>query len=237
MLHSHTIIKKWKRFINSDNSVSVTGFYNRLDGEWDLHIGEMLNFELGSNFFGIVSNYNYTPKDFNINVGLSANTYNRTHSSVGIPSFEIDSYTNKGTKNEVSSYAKAEWTLGNFTLFGDTQLRHVVFKYDGNVALDNQDWSFFNPKAGLTYNLNKSNKFYGSVGKSHREPTRSDMFGGEDDLITFNEVTPEEVLDYEIGYNLTKSNFVLNVITGKSFFLAYLSSFIQPSLLAQPSNS
>jgi len=57
---------EWKKYINSDNKFSVTGFYNRLDGDWDLYVGDMLNFGLGSNFYGIVSNYNYTPKDFNI---------------------------------------------------------------------------------------------------------------------------------------------------------------------------
>jgi len=197
----------YKNVLNSTSRINTTIFYNRLDGNWDLYWDDMLNFRLGSNFYGIISNYNYTPTNFDINVGVSANGYNRDHSMVVLPDTETLIYDNTGTKNEFSAYGKIKYDLDALTLFADAQVRNVNFKYDGDVNLDEQTWNFFNPKIGLTYNVSNNFKLYTTLGKSHREPTRSDMFGGEDNLIEFIEVTPEEVLDYELGINYSSENF------------------------------
>jgi len=205
----------YKNRLNSTNRISTSIFYNRLDGDWDLYIGEMLNFRLGSNFAGIISNYNYTPENFDINVGVNANFYERDHWSFGIPSYDILPYENTGTKNEYSTYFKVKYDLDALTLFADMQYRYVTFDYTQHIKngelypfkLTQQDWSFFNPKIGLTYNVSDNFKLYTTLGKAHREPTRSDMFGGEDDLITFSDVTPEEVLDYELGVNYSSRKF------------------------------
>jgi iron complex outermembrane receptor protein len=209
------VMLEYKRFINSDNDISLTGFYNRLDGEWDLYVGDMLNFGLGSNFYGLISNYNYSPNKFDINVGVSANGYNRDHSMVVLPDSDFKIYDNTGYKNEISTYGKVKYDLDVLTLFADVQYRYVTFDYKQKIKdgvpyafdLTKQDWSFFNPKIGLTYNVSDNLKFYTTLGKSNREPTRSDMFGGEDDLVTFEEVIPEEVLDYELGVNYTSPKF------------------------------
>lgn len=193
-----------KRF-NTTNKISGTVFYNRLDGDWDLLDGDMLNFGLYSNFYGLIGNYNTKPKDFDINVGISTNFYDRHHSMVVLPDTDLKIYSNVGNKNEYSTYGKVKYNLGKFTLFGDLQYRYVTFVYDGYVPMDDQTWSFFNPKGGLTYTINPNINIYGSIGQSHREPTRSDMFGGWDDLIEFVAVTPEEVVDYEVGINYNKN--------------------------------
>lgn len=205
------IMLEYKQRFSSISSLSVTAFYNKLDGEWDLYVGDMLNFGLGSNFYGLISNFNYTPNDFNINVGVSGNKYNRNHSMIIFPDSSTDIYNNTGFKNEFSSYGKMEWNKKLFTLFADLQVRFVEFKYDGDVDLETQNWNFFNPKAGATFNVTNKAKIYGSVGQSHREPTRSDMFGGEDNLIEFLNLSPEEVIDYEFGYRLATSTFRLDV--------------------------
>ena len=197
----------YKNRLNSTNRISTSIFYNRLDGDWDLYVGDMLNFRLGSNFAGIISNYNYTPENFDINVGVNANFYERDHSMVVLPDTDFDIYDNTGTKNEVGTYGKVKYDLDVLTLFADAQVRYVTFDYDGDVELVKQTWTFFNPKIGLTYNVSDNFKFYTTLGKAHREPTRSDMFGGEDNLIEFVDVTPEEVLDYELGVNYTSKKF------------------------------
>jgi iron complex outermembrane receptor protein len=198
---------EYKNRLNSTNRLRTSIFYNRLEGDWDLYVGDMLNFRLGSNFAGIISNYNYSPDKFDINIGVNANTYKRDHSMVIKPQTHIGLYSNTGKKNEIGAYGKVKYDLDVLTLFADAQIRHVNFKYDGDVDLAKQTWTFFNPKIGLTYNVSDNFKFYTTLGKSNREPTRSDMFGGEDNLVEFIDVTPEEVLDYELGVNYASKKF------------------------------
>jgi iron complex outermembrane receptor protein len=203
------IMLEYSKRFNSKNSLSTTIFYNRLNGEWDLTLEDKLNFRLQSNFYGVISNYNLKAKNSEYNFGISANKYDREHSMIIFPDANTDIYNNTGFKNEISSYVKGKFDIEKFTLFGDLQIRNATFTYDGGVPLDKQEWTFFNPKFGLSYNYTKNTNFYLSVGKSSREPTRSDMFGGEDNLIEFVDVTPEEVIDYEMGINYRSSNFVI----------------------------
>ena len=58
-----------------------------------------------------------------------------------------------------------------------------------------EDYSFFNPKAGVTYKLNPSNQFYFSYGKAHREPSRTDF--------RENITTAEKLDDFELGWRFT----------------------------------
>ena len=203
------IMVEYSKRFNSNNSLSTTVFYNRLNGEWDLNVGDKLNFRLHSNFYGVIGNYNLKFKNTDLNFGVSGNKYDRNHSMVILPDTDFEYYNNTGFKNEMSSYVKGKFDLDKITLFGDLQVRNSTFTYNGDVPLEKQEWTFFNPKFGLTYNYTKNTSYYMSVGKSQREPTRSDMFGGEDNLIEFVDVTPEEVIDYELGINYKTSNFVL----------------------------
>lgn len=192
-----------------------TVYYNRLDGNWDLDLQPLgagdtvLNYGLGSNLYGAMSNYQYKRNDFKMNVGVHANKYDRTHNMSILPSIDTLLYTNTGYKDELSSFLKLSYDIDKFTLFGDIQARSVVFRYNGLTPMDDVNWNFINPKTGISYNISDSLRYYMSVGKSSREPTRTDMFGGEDDLITFIPVSPETVTDYEIGMNTTTENLVL----------------------------
>jgi len=224
---------EYKKRFNSENTLSTTVFYNRLDGEWDLYVGDMLNFGLGSNFYGMVGNYNYTPENYDINLGISTNRYDRNHTmSFPLENLDLDFkwYDNTGFKNEYSGYLKVKRDIDILTVYGDLQYRYVTFKYDGDVEMEAQDWSFLNPKVGLMFNLNKETNFYASLGLSHREPTRSDMFGsydrdengkilsyikggglnsGADNLEGLIPVIPERVIDYEVGINQKMKDFTL----------------------------
>jgi iron complex outermembrane receptor protein len=71
------------------------------------------------------------------------------------------------------------------------------------------NWTFFNPKGGITYNYSNKVNYYLSVGQSHREPTRNDMFGGQDNLVTLNIIKPEQVIDYELGSNIKTNRLSL----------------------------
>jgi iron complex outermembrane receptor protein len=67
--------------------------------------------------------------------------------------------------------------------------------------MDKLNWNFFMPKVGLTYNASNTLKYYASVGTSKREPTRTNLFGGADNLVQLTSIKPEQVVDYELGVN------------------------------------
>jgi iron complex outermembrane receptor protein len=203
------IMLSHKTRYDEHNNSNIGFFYNTLDGDWDLNVGDKLNFRLNSHFYGFITNYNYNKNNTDINVGVSGNGYYRDHSMVILPDGQTDIYSNRGRKNELSGYFKYKYDINKLTLFGDAQVRYVDFNYRGDTPLEVQEWLFFNPKVGATYNFSDNFNVYGSVGKAHREPTRSDMFGGEDNLVEFIDVTPEEVLDYELGVNLQSGDVTL----------------------------
>lgn len=174
-------------------------FYNRLDGAYDYAMDGTQNTFLKSNFLGVVNNLNYKVNNTKIDFGLSANTYTRFHN------YFDSSFNNKGVKNDVSTYIKISQQLDNLTLTLDLQERFVNFNYYGNTQLPDGKikWNFFNPKFAVNYKFNNSTNLYAGVGQAYREPTRTNMFMGNDFLVDgfFNNVQPEKVIDYEFGIN------------------------------------
>jgi iron complex outermembrane receptor protein len=67
------------------------------------------------------------------------------------------------------------------------------------VAIEPIRWTFFNPKIGVRHE-----RFYFSAGVSRREPTRTDLFQGEDNATFAHDlhaVHPERLLDLEAGWD------------------------------------
>jgi iron complex outermembrane receptor protein len=192
-------VQNIKKF-GSRSALTSTAYYNRLDGVWGMFADSvnLMNFGLGSNFYGLINNYSLNLNKLNINVGAIVNNYNREH-SMHFNRDTINLYTNNGIKRELSGYVKASYDINRFTLYADAQIRNVNFKYNGDVSMNDLNWTFFNPKGGINFRQNKNISYYVSVGQSHREPTRTDMFGGMDNLVSLNIITPEQVTDYELG--------------------------------------
>jgi iron complex outermembrane recepter protein len=226
------IMVEYSKRFNSKNSLSTTVFYNRLNGEWDLNVGDKLNFRLHSNFYGVIGNYNLKGNNTDYNFGISANKYDRNHSMVILPDSDFERYNNTGFKNEMSTYIKGKFDIDKFTLFGDLQLRNSTFTYNGDVPMENQEWTFFNPKAGITYNVNNNTNYYVSVGKSEREPTRLNLFGeydegvlvsAADNLVELINIKPEKVIDYELGINYKSPNFILQ---GNIYYMDFSNEIV-----------
>ena len=93
------------RVINRNSKITNTVFYNRLDGVWDLSLESLgagtdkIKYQLGSNFGGAISNYNYTKDNLRIDIGVSGNQYARTHSGSIYPDTKELLYKNTGSKN------------------------------------------------------------------------------------------------------------------------------------------
>jgi iron complex outermembrane receptor protein len=214
---------QYVRSLNKNSTITTTAYYNRLDGLWGMFVDptnpvDLVKYKLGSNFYGLMSNYHLQVNKLSLNVGVHANSYDRTHGG-NLDSLKL--YTNTGTKTEYSAYSKIGYTIGKFNLFGDIQVRNVSFSYIGDTSIAKLNWTFINPKGGITYNASNNTNYYFSVSQSHREPTRSDMFGGYDNLSTQAKanlypfvstsqqkiITPEQVIDYELGSNVNFRKF------------------------------
>ena len=109
-------------------------------------------------------------------------------------------YENQGIKKEGSFFAKATQTLSEgFTGFIDLQLRSIGYQVSGQIAGPasfsvDDNFVFFNPKAGLTYEVASGQKLYFSYAKAQREPNRTDYENGNP--------KPEKLDDFELGWRI-----------------------------------
>jgi iron complex outermembrane receptor protein len=118
-------------------------------------------------------------------------------------------YNGNGKKIDASSFAKATYRLnGHLSLYLDLQSRYVSYKTTGtnsDVApfLIDKHYNFFNPKAGVSYNISENNNLYFSYARANREPNRDDFENNAD-------VKPEQLNDFELGWRHTSNVFSLN---------------------------
>lgn len=211
--------------ISRSSSLQSSIYYTFLKGNYGFDYNnflglpstdELYNYAFQSNFVGFFSNYTFSKKQFNLTTGLHGNIYNRQHTGSEKSLGQL--YQNTGYKNEISVFTKADYTFKLFTFFADVQYRCVNFDYKGLVALKKLDWHFINPKAGLSVAIKPNSTLYYSVGYTGREPTRNDMFGGNDDLLAdslgnaiLSNTKPEYVLNHELGFRFQKSKLNFNV--------------------------
>lgn len=209
------------------SSIQSSIYYTFLKGGYDFNLNgflglpstdELYRYDFQSNLIGFFSNYTFSKNNLNFTTGVHANTYQRKHTGSEQTLGEL--YVNTGFKNEASIFSKVEYQINKFNLFADIQYRYASFDYEGSVNFDKLEWNFVNPKAGISYVSNSNLVFYYSIGSTGREPTRNDMFGGNDDLLldslgnAFLPITKaESVLNHELGIrkNTEKINFTVNL--------------------------
>ncbi|MBL7828238.1 MAG: TonB-dependent receptor [Saprospiraceae bacterium] len=226
------------RQLNPSSSLQTSIYYTYLDGNYDFDLFNFLginpieyqfyNYAFRSNLVGFFSNYSVTNRHFQWTTGVHGNLYARRHTGserrLGIL------YRNTGYKNEASLFSKITYNWNSWQILADLQLRHTSFDYAGAIAFEQFNWNFFNPKIGMTYALDDRTVFYLSSGKTSREPTRNDLFGGNDELqkdnqgntLIYNQ-TPETVYDQEAGvrYRSEKMNLSLNL-----FYMSFRNEIV-----------
>jgi iron complex outermembrane receptor protein len=193
---------------------------------------QVSDYILFSDLYGAMTNYSYNRNNLRINLGINAYYYYREHAMDSTSLFSSSqSYKNKGEKEEVSAYAKVGYDIGKFTIYADLQGRSIKFSYyqlagGGDSLYKNYvTWSFLNPKAGVKFNITSKSDLYLSVGQSHREPTRTGMFAGSDNIIpTLKELpsTSESVIDYELGTNYKSKSLS---VQGDFFYMKSTNEF------------
>lgn len=207
---------QYKGYMSNNVSLTASLYYNWLKGyyyfdvdnfmrklidpHW-LNTGEIDCYNLRHHMIGGNIATKIYLRDFTLTTGLNASTFNRRH--IGTNNLSTDEmWNNKGYKNDVNLFAKGEYRYKGFKVIGNIQYRHADFDYRGDVDFDRVNWDFLNLTGSVAYQINNNHDIYASVTHTHREPTRSDMFGGEENLIDIVTTTPESVIDYEFGCNI-----------------------------------
>lgn len=92
----------------------------------------------------------------------------------------------------------------------------------------NFKYNFFNPKAGVFYNIDNNNSLYASVAFSKREPLRSDLKDGIKGEAT-NAIKPEGMIDYEAGYKYNADNGI--TLGANIYYMDYNNQMVQTGKL------
>jgi len=173
---------------------------------------------LDNDFYGTTFSANYKSKKLDVILGGGWNKYEGEHFGKVIwaryaSQSELDDryYEFYGNKTDFNSYAKFNYKLSSkWSLFGDLQYRNVGYKANGVLANKiNEEYNFINPKAGLTFDLNKTNSFYFSYSKANKEPNRTDFENGVP--------KPESLDDIELGWRMKTAKVSINT----NFYLMY----------------
>lgn len=176
---------------------------------------------LDNDFFGATYSINYNTNKTDIMIGGAANRYLGKHfGEVVWTQYYVPSrnryYDNYGNKDDVNVYTKASQQFGKLNIFADLQYRVVFYKANSTKFDDvNDTFRFFNPKAGLNYQVNSSNNIYAYFGIANKEPRRDDYENGA--------AKPERLFDYELGWKYTRSKIKLNV---NAFFMQYKNQLV-----------
>jgi len=183
---------------------------------------------LDNHFYGTVFSANYETANWDITLGGGWNKYEGDHyGEVIYTRFARNNdplepyYFNTADKTDFNIYGKANFAITDkLGGYADLQLRTVSYETDGLLDdqtrfLNNDDFTFFNPKAGLTYQLNQGDQFYFSYARAHREPSRGDYENGDPEA--------EELNDFELGWRHQGSAFVLNT---NLYFMDYQNQLV-----------
>jgi iron complex outermembrane receptor protein len=205
---------QYVRPLSDSSDVTASAYYQRGYGWYRLFSGEgeLRQYGLDGRLLGSIVTYSQTRGAMTLNTGFHVNRFERDHTRDNLDLDQRD-YSNAGVKDEANAFAKLSYDTGAWHLYGDAQVRHAAFDYDGDVELGSISWTFFNPKVGARYRLNAASTLYGSVGMTSREPTRNDMFLGEDNPpegVDLHGVRPERVIDFEAGWSHQADRFEIN---------------------------
>ena len=179
---------------------------------------------LDNDFYVVNATANYKQNMLDMTFGGSYSNYTGDHFGEIIwARFTSDSeigtqyYNGQGKKKDLSLFTKATYRLNNkISLYGDLQMRFVNYKTTGltsdrvNMLID-EHYNFFNPKVGITYELNDNNNLYASYARANREPSRGDFESNPD-------VKPEQLNDFELGWRHNNETFRINA---NGYFMAY----------------
>ena len=228
------------QYQNGWYNMDLDNYMNRMvDSNWDA-TGIRYSYGLKHYLYGANMAAKFYINHFTITTGVNAYKYQREHfldnrlkdhyANVD----ESEFYDNTGYKNDLNAFLSANYKIGGFSVGANVQYRYVDFSYADNMNplysfgkfKHGTVWNFVNYGLNAEYDFNNSNKIYVRYSEVSREPTRTDMFGGNEDIRMycisqgggFNpdafEVTTnkaERSKDVEFGYVVSTDKIEANV--------------------------
>lgn len=195
--------------------------------------------KMDNDFYGIVASVNYNnKKNLDVIVGGGWNRYSGDQfghivwAQPGVvttvpepaaltPDFEY--YRNHSRKTDFNVYGKATYEfISGMNAYVDLQYRHIGYRLqdptvaygvntDKSYVIDNH-YDFFNPKFGISYDINAQHKVYASYGIGHKEPVRNNFMQqiANPDR-TDTKASAERLNDLEVGYKFQSPRFTAGV--------------------------
>ena len=227
--------KKLYEYLLTDDTKMRANLVQRKDGDKDFYgVVASVNY---NNHHGLTAN-----------IGGAVNHFNASHLGhvmwVGVPFYKnapnvsptlpwlepnYKYYDNDSRKTDGNIYAKVNWEfVRGLSAYADLQYRHVNCQMDGSasdwddngqIKYDlNRNFDFFNPKAGLNYEIDRHHRIYASYAIAHREPTRDhfqEQWG--------KPVHAERLNDLEVGYQFRHRRFSAGV---NLYWMDYKNQFV-----------
>jgi iron complex outermembrane receptor protein len=195
------------------SSVSPAGYY----------LSERLiqiNYPLFNDHYGFISYFNQQSQNrkLDLHAGIHVYTFQRENLESIIPDNANPYYDEKSWKNELSAFVKADYSFGRLSLFADLQFRAPKLMINPDETLLPgvpdivKNWTFINPKLGLTYSIDDNKNLYLFYGFNGREPTKIDILGGFQlnpsnlESVLSDDVKPEFVNDIEAGFRINRNH-------------------------------
>lgn len=186
---------------------------------------------LDNHFYGITWSLILDKDRLNFITGGGLNQYIGNHfgeiiwSEVTTVPTGYNFYRSKGSKNEFNTYTKVNYSFTQrLAGYLDLQYRWINYQAGGlenkQVAFAfDKTYHFFNPKAGIQYEVDDHSALYVSYGIANREPVRSDFV----DSNGLRNPLPETLRNLEVGYRGTfaKSRWQVNY-----YFMDYKNQLV-----------
>jgi len=217
----------------NDESFSDYGLANIIIGNDTITSSDMIQQKwLDNYFYGVNLSANYTDNRLSLNFGAGWNEFDGEHYGyitwaqvAQLEEYNRKWYNNKGVKNDYHIFGKATYAFtDHLNAFLDLQYRGINYDINGTHddltdLTQSHTYNFFNPKAGISYQINQQHGLYFYAGIAHREPNRS-VFRDADPN---QEIKPEKLIDYELGYQYGSEflSFETNL-----FYMDYQDQFV-----------
>lgn len=188
---------------------------------------------LDNDFYGANVSLEYSSEKLSAILGLSGNRYEGEHFgkilwaefNPGIP-VNYEWYTNNSVKDDYSAFIKGNYQITDkLSAYADVQLRAIQYTMNGSLddgdMLDlDLDYTFLNPKAGISYETTHHQAFV-SYAMANREPSRANLKDAAQDLKSLP--TPETLHDFELGYTFRQTLFSLKA---NAFYMLYKDQLV-----------
>ena len=211
---------------------SAADYNNLINDDSDVIVRRWLD----NHFYVFNANTAYNKNGLEIISGISYSDYTNDHYGEVISGSDLAVGTSAGDryylsvsdKSDFSVFSKATFKLNDkLQVFLDLQNRIVNYATIGltsqRVPIDiDANFSFFNPKLGVTYDLNPNNSLYASYARANKEPNRNDFESNATD------VTHEELNDFELGWRHESERLRLNA---NVYYMQYNNQLVLTGVL------